>query len=252
MFKDLHLFQAKTASLFKQFTRTILFFAAATSILITAGCANVDPHMVQTQTRGKTIAVASALGPNLELNWVGTTIFNNEKGTIAVPDWNMDNLAVNSMSSGLQATQRYAAVNTLSNISRVGEAIPVLPPGSQADYLLLIERWDSGDPMFGTNQSFHGVGIAQRSFMGLVQTKAHIGVCVTLFDLSIGKSIGVITSFEHWNIPTRLKSGGNSNLLANQFPVPIIDDLDLDELQQPITTKLEQMIVNILGDMGLR
>jgi hypothetical protein len=107
--------------------------------------------------------------------------------------------------------------------------------------------------MFGTNQSFQGVGIAQRSFMGLEPpTRAYISVHAELFDLSAGKSMGALSPFEHWQITAKLKSGGGFNMNADKYPVPTIDDRDLAELQQPITARLSKVIETILGDMGLR
>lgn len=237
-----------------QLVSRIRILAAAVTVLVAAGCTTLNPQLVETQTRGKTIAVASMLGPNLRLKWVGTTAFNNEEGEVAVPTWGLDAEATKATSSALLATQRYLTVKVFTNIAQAGEAMPQLPADAQADFLLLLKPKEVGnpDPMYGTNQFFGGVGIAQRSFMGLQKTRAHVAVNAELYDLSAGKLLGARGEFEHWPINAKLKSGGRANLLSNNNPVPTIDEHELAELQQPITSRLVKIIDQLLGEMGLR
>lgn len=227
------------------------FLAAVVTVLIAAGCATtINPQLVETQTHGKTIAVASALGSNLMLTWTGTTILNSEIGEVAVPAWGIDEQATKAASSALLATRRYAAVKILSGISRESNAMPKLPSDAQADFLLLIEPKEEEDAHY---LRIGGLGIVQSSVFGLEgPTFAHVGVSAELFDLSSGKSLGSHGEFVRWLIPAKLKSGGGGNLKLNKLPEPTIDQRDLNELQQPITTRLVQVIDQLIGSMGLR
>lgn len=234
--------------LFKQ-TRGWLFLIFIA--VIVAGCASVNPQAVQSQTRGKTIAVASALGPELNLNWVGTTILNNEFGTRPVPNWGIDEQAAIYVSQALTSGQRYAAVNVLQGVSRKGNAVPVLPVGTSADFLLLIEQDDGGDPIWGTNQSFKGLGIAQRTFMGL-EPPAHgyVAVTIELFDMLKGTTLGSSWDFAAWPIDFRLSSGGKASMTA--IRVPLVKDSDLETLREPMLDRLRVMLEKLLAEVGLR
>jgi len=229
------------------------YLAIATAVVVATACATLDPQAVQTQTRGKSIAVVSALGSNLSLKWVATA-FTSEEGEIPVPAWEIDEMATKTVSTMLLATQRYSTVTVYKGISRVENAVPQLPTGAQADYLLLIERHTRGnpDPMFGSSDSFGGLGIAQRSLLGMVlPRKAHVGISIELFDLTAGKSMGSVNEFEHWPTTVELKSGGGFNWKSDKNPVPRIDGRDLAELQQPITTRLVKVVEGLIGKMGL-
>lgn len=236
-----------------QFIRHIQFLALTMTVLISAGCATLDPQLGETQTRGKTIAVASELGSNLMLKWVGTFVFNNEVGKVAVPTWGIDDQATKAASSVLLATRRYTAVKVFTGISREGNAVPKLPADAQADFLLLIEPNEVPDPMYYTKHDFTGLGIAQRTLLGQeIETRAHVGVKAELFDLSAGKSLGELGEFVHWPITAKLKSGGGYNWMSDKYPEPRIDERDLADLQQPMTTRLVQVIDQLIDNMGLR
>lgn len=249
----LQLCMVSASSSTNQLKRAILMLAVITSVLVLAGCATFDPQQVAAQTRGKTFAVATTFGSELELKWIGTTIFNNEQGMVPVPDWKLNDLVVNAASSALQSTQRYPSVSLFNNISRVGDKVPILPSGTQADFLLLIEPWHGGDPMFGTNQSFKGIGVAKRSFMGMESpTRAYVSLNAELFDLSAGKSVAALSPFEHWQTTAKMTSGGSINWKEDKIPVPKIDEHDLAELKQPVVDRLTKILETTLAGMGLR
>lgn len=254
MFKYLYEYFSDKSFINRQLANRLFSFVAITSAITLAGCATIDPQAVRTQTQGKTISIASTLGQDLELKWVGTTMFHNEYGLVSVPTWSIDEVAVNAVSSALQATGRYAAINKVGNIKRIGEAMPILPPHSKSDYLILIERRHGGDPMFATNQSFQGIGIAQRTFMGILgpQTRAYISLQLELFDVAMAKSMGTRGAFDHWQITQKLKSGGSYDWTNDKSPTPIIENHDLAELQQPVTSRLVGVVEKLLTDMGLR
>ncbi len=230
-----------------------LFLGAILALLPLAGCNTLDPQVVQTQTRGKSIAVSSELGPNLELNWIGTTIFSNRFGHVPVPGWSIDELAANTARAALQSTQRYPAIAVFPGIHKIGDATPKLPAGTQADFLLLFRRFNAGDPIYNTNQSFEGLGIAQRTFFGFQPpTRAHVGVTGELFDLAADKSLGSISDFSHWEIAAKLTSDGTSGSIWEKQPAPIIAEKDLDDLKSQFSTKLITVIEKLVREMGLQ
>lgn len=222
-------------------------------IFSVAACSTFDSQVVRTQTHGKSIAVASTLGPDLGLTWIGTTIVNAELGRIPVTTWNIDELATRTASSALQATRRYAAVTEFSGIYRIGNKIPRLPEGSQADFLLLLQPLNAGDPIYNSDLSLTGMGVAQRTFLGMeAPTYAHVGVTGELFDMAAVKSMGAISKFYYWKIPVKLKSGGSPKEFFGKRPVPKIDDRDLNDLQQPFAMQLVNVVEKLVDDMALR
>jgi hypothetical protein len=78
--------------------------------MVVAGCATVDPKVIQTRLSGKSILVASTVESSLNLLWIGTTVFNNESGRLAVPDWSLNTLVVGTAIAELIETKRYRSV----------------------------------------------------------------------------------------------------------------------------------------------
>ncbi len=230
----------------------------ALMVLVSAGCvATMDPKLNEIQTQNKTIAVASTLGYNLSLVWAGTTLSNMEKGVVAVPAWKVDEQAANAAYSALSSSNRYSEVTILTgfNRDRKRNGIPMVPANTHADFLLLIDELVVGnpDPMFQTPLYFHGLGIAQQSFLGFRPiTRAHVGVKMELYDLINGKSLGSVGNFEHWLIDTRLKSGGKFSWKFNKYPKPKVDKSDLATLREPMTTHLLEIVDKLISEIGLR
>ncbi len=231
---------------------------AALMVLVAAGCApTLDPKLNEIQTQSKAIAVASTLGYNLSLVWAGTTLSNMEKGVIAVPTWEVDEHAAKAAYSALSSSNRYSEVTILTgfNRDRKRNGIPMMPANTHADFLLLIDEMAVGnpDPMFETPLYFHGLGIAQQSFLGFRPiTRAHVGVKMELYDLVNGKSLGSVGNFEHWLIDTRLKSGGKFSWKFNKYPKPTVNASEVANLREPMTTRLVQIVDKLVGEMGLR
>ena len=151
-----------------QLVRRLGLLVGIVVVLLTAGCVTLDPQAVRSQTQAKRIAVASVLGPRLALQWIGTTVFNNEAGTIDVASWGIDERAAKALSSSLQAARRYAAVSEVTGVRPDSSGFPRLPDGAAADFLVLLQPYDAGDPMFGTNRTFAGLGVAQRYLRSVI------------------------------------------------------------------------------------
>lgn len=226
--------------------------AAAAALLLAGGCATVDPEVVRAQTTGKTVAVASDLG-ELQLVWVGTTVFNNEYGTRDISAWGADRLAVALVVEPLRASQRLADVLPVDAIVREGSAPPRLPPGQQADFLLLVETYRTAppDPIFHTNLGLSGIGVVQRSFMGIPpRTHPYLALQLRLIDLRSNQVVATSSSFKHFPVDFHLKSGGKATF-SGPLPVPTLEDAELERLREPMLQRLREFLAEELPKLGL-
>jgi hypothetical protein len=231
--------------------RRLLLGFMAVMMAALGGCASFDPTAIAAQTQGKSVIVASGLGPDLHLGWIGTTAFNNEFGTRAVPGWDIADVATSTASQALQETQRYSGIRTTQVPVTRNMELPNLPVGMDADFLLVIGEGRCPDPVWMTNQAFTGIGITQRTLLGL-PAQAHLHVCITLqlFDLKTRQSIGMTSSLKHRPTNIRLISGGGASLSTTR--VPKLDDADAAILKEPLLSTLRESIPAKLRDLGLR
>lgn len=232
--------------------RRLALMALGAAILMVGGCATVDPAMVRTQTAGKSLAVASLLGP-LNMIWIGTTVFNNEYGERSVAPWGVDDIARETAATALDGSRRFSTVVALKGVARERDEMPKMPAGAQADYLLLIDGYSTSppDPIWHTKQSFAGLGIAQHTVMGtLVQTRAYVALRVTLFDARSAAPLGTVSKFVHWPLDFHLRSGGNMSLTGS-YPRPVLDDADMERLREPMLNKVREMVSERLSELGL-
>jgi hypothetical protein len=148
------------------------------TILAVSGCSTLDPKAVQSQTAGKSIAVASTAGEKLNMMWIGTTTFNNESTQIAVPDWKVDEAIAKQAVANLQNTKRYGEVFYIEGTIRGSDGVPTVATDKKADYIVFIEPATYQDGAFMTNQPMRGIGIMQRSLFNSMKRndKMNIGV----------------------------------------------------------------------------
>jgi hypothetical protein len=166
----------------------------------------------------------------------------------------MDAVVRTAALNALAATGRYAHVVAVVDVTRQGDAVPILPSDVSADFLLLVDdQWMSRDLIWSTNQVFDKIGIAQRSFMGLVplRTRAYANLRMTLFDLHLGREVGFTSHFEHWPVDFHLTSGGKATFTGPN-PEPQIAESDVQELRVPMLERLKTMTSTLSGKMGLR
>lgn len=227
-------------NLSKRFALISLFSLAA----MLAGCETLQPDAVKAQTQGKSLVVASMLGPKVKLQWIGTTAFNNEYGVISPDTWDLDGKAQAVAVEALRATGRYARVVGVAGAKRGADGTPRLPEGAQADFVIVIAPASPGDPLFGTNQSLEGFGVVQRTFMGLQRTEVFSAIRIDLYD-GAGKSLGGRMQFEHEPAGFKLMSGSSTK------EPPRVADADMAVFLDKLHARLRKALETGLVKAGL-
>ena len=175
------------------FRLMILFLLAATL----AGCSALNfkhPVAAEDLSKIKRIGVVSSLGDTFYGDSIGTTVFNNEHFTAALPEWGVSAYATAKKLEALKASNRYEAAEL--NLSEVGLKNPLIKenrlvweaPRKQGFDKLLVLAASVSDNMRLFNPDF---GLYQRSLL-LTETWrcAYVGYVVSVYDVSTQKSIG--------------------------------------------------------------
>lgn len=210
-------------------------------LLILSGCATVDPKAVQSQTSGKTVAIASTAGDDLKLMWIGTTVFNNEYASLPIHEWQIrENIAQDAVTV-LQKTERYVQVFALNEITRKSKDFPNLPEGKKADFIVLIEPGSYQDQAFGTNQYMNGIGIYQRSLFNSIRNAVgYAALEAEVFDTKTGKSLGTASSLNFWPIPATMETG------------PQVPDSGLAQFKEVAKNQIQITVAMLLERLGLK
>ena len=176
-------------------------------IAFVAGCATVGVERVEQLKPGTRVAVLSVMGDRLAVRHVGTTVFQNERRDVDVPQWQIDRSTENAAARLIGTGGRFKVVtaDTTDARRRAGKMAtgffsgPQLQGGPQsvaafakqagADYVLVIAPNPIGDPFMGTNQSFAGYGIYQRGFMGTRNAGNFLTLRVVLHDGRSGDEV---------------------------------------------------------------
>ena len=185
--------------------RTWVALVVALSI---AGCATTGVERVEQLKPGTRVAALAVLGDTLAIRHVGTTVFQNEKRDVNVPQWQIDRYAETSAARLVGASGRFKVItaDTTDARKRAGRTTtgffsgPHLEGGPQsiagfakqagADYVLVIAPSPlGGDPFMGTNQSFTGYGIYQRSSFGMRRSLNFLTMRIVLHDGRTGEEI---------------------------------------------------------------
>jgi hypothetical protein len=208
--------------------------------MVVAGCATVDPKVIQTRLSGKSILVASTVESSLNLLWIGTTVFNNESGRLAVPDWSLDTLVVGAAIAELIETKRYRSVAIAEKIDPTKDGFVNAQKG-KADFLVLLEPGFSEDRIFSTNQTIRGIGVLQRSVLGSQpRTVVHAALKGKIFDLGTGDSLGEKSTLQFTWIFSPLESG------------PKLSSKGVQETRGAAASRTEFAVSTLLDALGLR
>lgn len=180
------------------------------SAFLFAGCSTLpDAQTLAKTTNGKSIAVASRIGSDTSLKWIGTTVFNNETKQIKSPEHELDNQIEKALVSALTASKNYGSVSALTSKSE-----PVLKQSTVlgADYLLVISEGVMVDTRFQSNQAYKGLGVFQRSMFNLSPVAInHTVLKGELIKVSSGEIIASTTSNTIYSSGILLPSGLNLN-----------------------------------------
>ncbi|WP_374412909.1 hypothetical protein [Hydrogenophaga sp.] len=209
-----------------------------------SGCATVDKPTVQSRLTGKSITVISTLGTTLRLTWRGTTVFNHEQGEAFVPDWGFKEQLETSTVEQLKASGRFSSVQRATiTATRREEALKELKElKTPTDHVLLISGAQSGDSIWGTQEGFAGLGIAQRSFLALdTQSAAHVSLRADLMVPStFGAVLGEATVATAQRVPAPALLRG-----------PRLNDSNAAAARESLKVQIDAAVRSLVTQLGL-
>ena len=173
---------------------------AGLSALIMAGCETLPKEPV---SGIESIGVISAIGDTLNVQGIGTTVFQNKLSSGEVDEWNLDEKLADALVRKLTAAG-YAAKREEIEIADFApddksrgieffsgkekfdwqgaiKAHESRSPGPHPDAYLLVRPVEISDDSFRHGQ-FYGVGIYSDSFIGIRSTLVFVAANMSLYD----------------------------------------------------------------------
>jgi hypothetical protein len=176
--------------------------------LLLFGCATVGVERVEQLKPGTKITPLSLMGDKLAIRHIGTTVFQNERRDLELPSWQIDSYTEAAAARAIRQGARFSVIQTETATARKSagklghdfwtsaavieggpESITRLAREAGAEYVLVMGPSQLGDPFFGTNQSFSGYGVGQRSFLGSKRAVNYLTMRVVLLDGKDGKEV---------------------------------------------------------------
>jgi hypothetical protein len=190
----------------KLFTRLFPLFLV---VLLTA-CATVEPLPKETVAQLKRVGVVSHTGDSLYKQYIGVTVFGNERDLQDITDWKLDETYSEQVAAAVkvvfkaeplvlaQYRREFAEVNSLNgpwaapafwgpNFNKIGEVTRRACSEQNLDAVIVVSRWQSEDILGATNQKVEGVGVYARRGMAM----AHVLSKVGFMDCKSGKPLTV-------------------------------------------------------------
>lgn len=224
--------------------RSWLVAVGVVGLVALSGCSTVDKPTVQSRLTGKSITVISTLGTTLRLTWRGTTVFNNEQGEAFVPDWGFKAQLEAATVEQLKASGRFSRVERATiTATRREEALKELKElKTPTDHVLLISGAMSGDSIWGTQEGFAGLGIAQRSFLALdSQSAAHVSLRADLLVPStFGAVLGEATVATAQRVPAPALLRG-----------PRLNDSNAAAARESLKVQIDAAVRSLVTQLGL-
>lgn len=169
--------------------RCLGFLCIAMGFFGLTGCASFDPSVVKTRTEGQAVRVLVGVPEELSLSWVGTTVFNNEAGLERLERLNPRALVGQSVMTLLVEAARYPAV-VVEDSPETRSTAMLNGVTASSGVLLLVYPCAAPDQAFQTNQFYRGVGLMQRSLLGLTpRTAMHAVICGEVIDAATRTSM---------------------------------------------------------------
>lgn len=218
--RQLFLFSELSMSVFKSIILgTVLTFGLV-------GCAtapkSISPDVAR---RIKRIAPISAAADNFTRQYVGLTVFGNEREEKPIADWAIDRAYEEQLASEIQRTlgltairapysvSEFAHVNDLNgpyyapafwgpNWDAIGPAARAYCSANSLDALLVVAKQTTGDFLAGTNQHLSGAGIYVRGPGDRISVM-HLLSRIGLIDCVTGKPLAIRTLTQTQDLPPR-------------------------------------------------
>jgi hypothetical protein len=152
------------------------------------GCTSSGARYKPYPSTGKTLAYKIDVPDQLQLKWIGTTVFNNASTSQTVTNWNVADHLAQHVETVLRDSANFTRIIRLSGSEQIAIGQPIADRNT--DVLLVIRSGRSTDTALGTNQNFSGLGLVQRSGFGMGPYSAvSAALEAELFDARTGKSL---------------------------------------------------------------
>lgn len=229
--------------------KQVRLLIALTVVTLMSACATVGTERTAQLKSGTSIATLSLMGDTLPIRVVGTTVFQNKKAEVKVPEWQIDSYTELVAGRLIRADGRFKVVQAdtadahaiMPKLTSIAggtefeggnEIVVAFGRNAGTDLVLVVVPALYGDPYFGTNQSFSGYGVYQRSFLWAKNAVNFLTMRVALFDGKSGEEIartsGYISSrrpSEAWMEPDNLVMGEENSLATKQAMESLIGEL---------------------------
>lgn len=183
-------------------------FALAFFALL-SGCATVGVERIENLPQSHKIVVLSLLNDKIEVKHTGTTVFNNWRQKAKIANWHINDDVESYIEQQLASAGRFSVVHGDTKRARAAageagtdrwtgatrlkggnEVLARLADAAGADSVLVVTPSKMEDIIFGTNQIIAGIGIYQRSFLGINRAVDYVLLRITLIDGETGEEIG--------------------------------------------------------------
>jgi hypothetical protein len=164
-----------------------------------AGCGSYGVRSQPYFSEGKSLAYVVELPDELQLKWVGTTVFNNSSAVQAVPGWNVAQHVAENVETVLRDSAKFTQLIHLKSLLLAPKGMPVTD--TNADVVLRIRPGRSGmadQDQLGTNQGYSALGLFQRSAFGMgPYSSVTAALECELLDARSGKSLRKTSASEN-------------------------------------------------------
>jgi hypothetical protein len=171
--------------------------------LFLAACTLPD-SMVDSAARRLTnpqrVAVVAAMPDRFEGTYIGTTVFNNERYSVDVPGWNLQQVAESAALDRLKEKHKLnAAVPAIGNEPLAAASRPQDPLGaSRIEPLLAAAKSQGFDTLIvilpgespNAPEFKAGTGYGVRGFAGMVNACAYTSLYVGVYSTTTGRQLG--------------------------------------------------------------
>jgi len=219
-------------------------------MLLLSACAAAPPPPPADPTR--TIAVVSAIGPDLILGETGPVLADDESQSIAVPQWDLDSVALTAARTALE--RRFTVVATTRidpNETPLDSTAAILAAARKgrlaptpADLILVISLSNSAQNRQGHLSVDYGVGVSRWRGTPLFGRPpyVHAFLAVTLID---GNSLAVVTQ-----AAMKIKAREQSLFGADEtLPFVPLEQFDWRDHWSDMTAKQHQQIHQLIATL---
>ena len=211
------------------------------SAIILSGC-SVPVKKVSTSSASK-IAIATTLANQLDIETIGTTVFNNKSMKGKVTGTPLPTRIKAMASNAINSSNKARVISTNGSLDLPSSSITrslwagtleikdkatliQKAKGLGANLVLLITGDSMQDPIYGSSAFISNIGVTQRSVFGLKRATSHAILNMIVLDTKTSAIISEKRIFvrhpragKPWITPRRLPSAAETNEIISQLPI---------------------------------